>query len=81
MQERREDARGRTRLRGIINFNNRSITCECVVRNLSRLGARLEFAGPTLVPSEFEITVRPGDHRRARLVWGDSTQAGVMFTA
>ena len=81
MQERRTEARGRTCLRGQISFGNRSLTYDCRVRNLSPSGARLKFESAVCIPSEFDLAIRPGDRRRARLIWGDSTEAGVMFTA
>jgi hypothetical protein len=32
------------------------------------------------VPSEFDVTIhRKGESRRARIVWRDETQAGILF--
>jgi hypothetical protein len=31
---------------------------DCVIRDLSDAGARLEFAGPTELPQEFRLLVR-----------------------
>jgi len=53
---------------------------ECLVRNMSRQGARLVFGGPTEIPAEFEIMIRKrGESRRARIVWRQETEAGVTF--
>ena len=68
-------------MRGQISFSNRSVTFDCMVRNLSLSGAKLKFESVILIPSEFEITIRPGDRRRARLLWGESNEVGVMFVA
>ncbi len=55
---------------------------DCLVRNLSEGGARLEIAHPISVPREFEVTIpRRGESARARLAWRDSLALGVTFVA
>ncbi len=46
LTERRESDRRRTYLCGRITFNDRVSTMDCLIRNLSRNGAMLEFPGP-----------------------------------
>ena len=80
MQERRKLNRGRTYLGGRIVFNNRSSTLDCLVRNLSQDGAKIVFADGVAVPAEFDVMIHKRDEsRRARVIWRDATQAGVVF--
>jgi hypothetical protein len=80
MQERRKVHRGRTYLAGRIAFNNRCSTLDCLVRNLSQDGAKIIFADGVAVPTEFDVMIpRKGESRRARVIWRDATQAGVLF--
>lgn len=80
MEERRNAHRGRTYLGGRVSFNNRCSTADCLVRNLSPNGAKIVFASPATIPSEFDLTIaRKGDSRRTRIVWRGELEAGVMF--
>jgi hypothetical protein len=80
MQERREFQRGRTYLGGRLAFNNQYCTIDCLVRNLSRNGAKLVFEGTVLLPGEFELTLpQKGASRRARIVWRSEGEAGIAF--
>jgi hypothetical protein len=80
MLDRRKLHRGRTYLGGRIAFNNRSSTFDCLVRNLSQDGARIVFSDAAILPGEFDFTIhRKGESRRARIVWRDETQAGILF--
>jgi PilZ domain len=80
MLDRRKFHRDRTYLGGRIAFNNRCSTFDCLVRNLSQDGARIVFSNTAIVPSVFDVTIhRKGESRRARVVWRDETQAGILF--
>lgn len=80
MSERRRDQRLRTYLGGRITFNNRFSTMDCLVRNLSQNGARLVFAGPVLLPFEFDIQIKnKGESRTARVIWCSETHVGVSI--
>jgi hypothetical protein len=80
MQERREFQRGRTYLGGRLAFNNQYCTIDCLVRNMSRNGAKLVFEGTVLLPGEFELTLpQKGESRRARIVWRSEGEAGIAF--
>jgi hypothetical protein len=53
----------------------------CVVRNISSLGARLEFATTTAIPSIFELTFDAGRTLRVcHVVWRTMTEIGVEFS-
>jgi DNA modification methylase len=82
MQERRRIPRTRTYLGGLVAFNERCSTMECLVRNMSPDGAKLVFGGTVEIPAEFDIMIRKrGESRRARIVWRQETEAGVTFPA
>jgi len=82
MGERRRIPRTRTFLGGLVAFNDRCSTMECLVRNMSRDGARLVFGGTVEIPAEFDIMIRKrGDGRRAHIVWRMEAEAGVSFAA
>lgn len=80
MEERRKSRRGRTFLGAQIVFNNRRSSLDCLVRNLSGDGAKIAFADGVAIPSDFELTIhQTTETRRARSVWRNETEAGVLF--
>jgi hypothetical protein len=80
MQERRKLARNRTFLGGVIAFNHRSSTMDCLVRNLSAEGAKISFNNTAAVPGEFDLLIKQkGCSLRARLVWRQAGEAGITF--
>jgi hypothetical protein len=80
MRERREFKRGRTYLGGRLAFNNQYCSIDCLVRNMSRNGAKLVFEGSVLLPGEFDLTLpQKGESRRARVVWRRQDEAGITF--
>ena len=80
MQERRNFHRGRTYLFGRIAFNNRFSTMDCLVRNMSQIGAKLTLSSTVMIPEQFDLNIRnKGDSRHARLIWRSDTELGVAF--
>ena len=82
MDERRHGTRSRAYLGGVIAFNDASSSSalDCVVRDISPDGASLRLESLSGVPREFEIFIpRLGEKLRARLVWQDDDEAGVLF--
>lgn len=80
MQERRKTTRSRTYLGGVVAFNKRSSTMDCVVRNFSPEGARIAFDAVATLPDEFDLEIRQKERAfRARMVWRGETEAGVAF--
>src|SRR5215470_4362493 len=80
MLERRHHPRDRVYYGGMVAFNARNSTLDCVVRNFSQRGAKIEFENSALLPDrvDFEV-VRKGLACRARLVWRDCNSAGLVF--
>ena len=82
-EDRRRSFRRRTLLSGTVMFHEHGSTYTCRVRNLGDHGARLIFDGIPLLPNHFDLRLdaREGHDRarRARRVWGNATDMGVVF--
>lgn len=80
MDEKRETLRSKAFSGAQIVFNQRNSTISCLVRNISKTGARLEFDAPSHVPDTFELKVNGKPHEfRAEVVWRKGTSVGVRF--
>jgi hypothetical protein len=65
---------------GKVVLSNTSLL-DCVIRDLSDTGARLEFAGPTELPKEFRLLiVSTNMFIPAELAWQRGLLAGIRFT-
>ncbi len=79
-REQRSAVRQRCLLQGRLAFNLGSSTLDCMVRNISKTGARLVFNDPVALPHEFELRIEAqGAIHKARLVWSNGSAAGVRF--
>lgn len=80
MQERRTAQRKRSFLKGTAYFNNRQSSMDCVVRDFSDTGARLEFGGPVTLPDVIELHIPSRDETvRAQIRWRSDLEIGVSF--
>lgn len=80
MAERRGADRIRTFLRGRIIFNNRSSTFDCLVRDMSTLGARLAVSDTISLPDGFSLYVPQRDHTyKCSMRWRRPGEVGVVF--
>ncbi|MDB5567800.1 MAG: type pilus assembly PilZ [Tardiphaga sp.] len=80
MLERRRNYRGRVYYGGRIAFNGRRSTMDCVVRNFSSGGARVDLAHACLLSDEVDFTIdRKGLAFRARMIWRRDDMAGFVF--
>jgi hypothetical protein len=78
MKEQRRSERRRTYLAGRIVFNQRSSTMDCLVRNLSRNGAMLEFSESVIPRHEIDLCILSrAESLRARIVWRNGGRIGV----
>jgi hypothetical protein len=78
--ERRASSRQRRLHGGKIVFNNNTSSIDCVVRDLSPTGARLEVASPIGIPDWFDLRInRNGVCYPSKVVWRSANQIGVMF--
>ena len=82
MNEQRQTSRARVIYSGVVTFNDRRSTIECVVRNFSDDGARIEFKNAAMLPDEIKLFI-PKKNRtyRARMVWAGTNTAGLKFNA
>jgi hypothetical protein len=80
MSERRNLNRQRTFLQGRLFFNNRRNSVDCIIRDISDVGARLQFSAAVTVPEALELYVPNKDHMyRVRAEWRHGEEMGVAF--
>ncbi len=81
MKERRALVRQRTLIKGRIYFNNRLSSMECIVRDITANGARLEFSENVTLPDAFELYI-PNRHEyfHARVEWRRGSNLGISWT-
>ena len=78
--ERRAATRQKTFLRGIIYYNNRSAAADCLVRDISDTGARLELSENVVIPYEIDLHIPKKDETyRARVQWRHGEGVGIAF--
>ena len=81
MIERRELVRHKTFIKGRIYFNNRLSSLDCIVRDVSEKGARLQVPESVALPDAFELYLPNKDeHFRAQAQWRKGDQLGVSWT-
>ena len=80
MIEQRQTLRSRVIYNGVVAFNERRSTIECIVRNFSDDGAKIEFENPALLPDEIDLLIpKKNCTFRAKMVSASSNQAGSTF--
>jgi hypothetical protein len=80
MAERRTSTRQKSFLQGRIFFNNRRQSADCLVRDVSPLGARLVFADTVSLPDLVELYLSNKDAIvRAEVQWRRGKEVGVGF--
>mgnify|MGYP002382261981 FL=1 len=78
MPDSRKTDRFRSLLRGHVVFNGGASTYDCIVRNVSPAGARLDMADSVALPTEFDLDIpHRGRVFRVRIVWRSEGQVGV----
>jgi PilZ domain len=80
MPERRSDSRQKSFLQGRIFFNNRRTSVDCLVRDISEHGARLNFSCMTATPDVVELYIpNKNETYRAKVQWRNGNEIGVGF--
>jgi hypothetical protein len=80
VQERRKSARSRV-FKGAKLFLGTSSVIDCVVRNVTNVGARIQIANTVELPDAFGLTFDAGfTIRPCRIVWRSVTETGVEFS-
>ncbi len=81
MEEHRSVLRNKTFLKGIILFNNRKSSADCLIRDLTEHGARLMFSSTIITPDVIELQIPNKDQiLPAHIRWRKGDEAGVVFT-
>ncbi|MDR3419876.1 MAG: PilZ domain-containing protein [Xanthobacteraceae bacterium] len=81
MIERRALARHKTFIKGRIYFNNRLSSMDCIVRDITANGGRLECSENVTLPELFELYIPHKDeYFRARIEWRKGNNLGVSWT-
>jgi methyl-accepting chemotaxis protein len=79
MDERRKNPRRRVLKSGTISFD-RGESLDCVVRNISELGACLELESRVNIPADFTLIVKTAKMiRLCHVVWRAGRRIGVSF--
>jgi hypothetical protein len=82
MIERRALVRHKTFIKGRIYFNNRLSSVDCIVRDMTENGARLQVPESVAVPDVFEIYLPNKDEQfRAQVQWRKSDQIGASWAS
>lgn len=80
--ERRSEPRKKTFMRGRILFNGGASSMDCVIRDLSENGAKLDLTDTAILPEVFDLYILHKDMTfRAHVRWRDGGQFGVCFKA
>ncbi|MEA2903877.1 MAG: hypothetical protein QOG83_1600 [Alphaproteobacteria bacterium] len=80
MTERRSSTRKKSFLQGRIYFNQRRSSVDCLVRDISELGAKLKFSEAIAVPEAVELYIPNKEETyRARVQWRVGDEVGVAF--
>ena len=79
--EQRQDIRKRTFLKGRILFNKGASSMDCLIRDMSETGARLELSETSTLPEVFDLYIPQKDETfRASLRWRRDGGVGIVFT-
>ncbi|MGU3540937.1 PilZ domain-containing protein [Methylobacterium sp. A54F] len=78
--EHRNEVRQRVFLKGRILFNNGNSSLDCLVRDLSATGARIEASETTTLPEQFDLYIPQKDRTfRSKLRWRREDGIGITF--
>jgi hypothetical protein len=81
MSDHRLSSRQRSLLRGVVYFTGNPCAVDCLVRDISATGARLEFSGsPAAVTNSLELQIPlKAQRHHCRIVWRAEREIGVAF--
>jgi hypothetical protein len=79
MDEKRVTPRHRVLKHGVLAFDGGG-SVDCMVRNVSIKGARLEVASPIGLPEAFTLVIEVDQFKRhCHAIWGHDKRVGVVF--
>ncbi len=76
--EKRLAPRRNTLIRARIHYSG--YAHECIIRNVSDTGAKLETSGVNLIPQSFELHAPGHRPQTCQVVWRAMRELGVQFT-
>ena len=80
MVERRQSPRARVMYGGVIAYSKDQATMDCVIRNFSEDGAKVEFDNTALLPDVIDLVIAKKNRAfRAKITWRQATEAGLTF--
>ena len=65
---------------GTIVLPNANGAIECLIQEISAIGARLKLTAPHRVPPHFQFASHNALPRKASVVWWDIEAVGISFT-
>jgi hypothetical protein len=82
MLDRRQNARDKVIYGGVAEMAENRVSRDCVVRNISKAGAHLEFSNDIHLPRKsLRLTIaRKGRSFLARIIWWRDNFVGVAFS-
>jgi hypothetical protein len=82
MNERRQNRRLKSFLRGFVYFDKRRGATSCLVRDLTEEGARIIFSESITIPDVVNLHIPQKEQTlRARVSWRRGDEIGLAFTA
>jgi PilZ domain len=78
MEDRRNSSRRKVFKRGMIITHDQFSTINCLVRNVSEVGARVEVDSAFLLPSRFELLF-DGRSCHCEVAWRSQRHLGIRF--
>jgi hypothetical protein len=82
MKDRRALVRHRTFIQGRIYFNNGMSSVDCIVRDLTEGGSRLEVPETVALPDAFELFLPNKDESfHAKVAWRKGNSIGISWTS
>jgi len=80
MIERRSAPRQKSFIRGLVLYNHRRLSMDCIIREFSNIGARLAFSEPAALPDAFEVHVPSrNEYFQARAIWHKGNEIGIAW--
>jgi PilZ domain len=76
----RRAPRQKSFLRGMVYFNNRRSSFDCLIRDITPEGARLVFSSPVTTPDVIELYIPQKEQTlTARVMWRNGEEIGLSF--
>ena len=79
--DRRDERRARVLKAGKLVYDRRHSVIDCIIRDISPLGARIRTTQILVIPDELELlVVSDAELHPAKVLWRSYTECGLLFT-